>query len=1160
MTTPPILSAPLGALAERLLDDDDLADTLASNGGQLCAPASLHPALIAGLARRGSASPIFVVTATALEADRLGQDLLAFCDQPDRSRTVGAPTAPIVVLRPWDTLPLERVSPDVETMGARTEVRWRMAQPEFMPHIVVTSVRAALQHLGDDDGLEPVVVRTGAQVDQEHLVERLVELGYRREHRTEARGEFSVRGGIIDLYPATAELPVRLDLFGDELERCSVFDPTDQRSRYDVDEVWCFPCREILLTESIRENARALAPEAGLGSGLLERVGDGQFVDGMEGWLPWLAPERRLVTDSLDRASAVVLIEPRKIRDRAVELNDEEAALVATLLETWNLEDLAPSTHGPAHLHADFERLLEHSSASLHSLLPVADSPTTPTVVVRQLGAVLGDDEKLADQIATLLRGGIAVTVAASTPAALERLTAVLVGQRLDPLERPIALAESGLEVVQATVSHGFIVPSAKVALITESDLTGRRVGHKAARRRPKTVEGFFDDLAIGSFVVHRQHGIARFNGVVTKTMGGATRDYLQLEFKGNDRIYLPVEQIDAVTPYSGGESPSLSKMGGADWTKTRSKARATAAAVAAELVELYRNRLTATGFAFDPDTPWQAELEASFPFIETHDQLRAIEDVKADMESERPMDRLICADVGFGKTEIAVRAVMKAVQSGKQAAVLVPTTLLASQHHQTFTERMSGFPITVALLSRFLTDAAATAVLAGLADGSIDVVVGTHRLLSPSLTFKDLGLLVVDEEQRFGVTHKEAIKHLANGVDVLTLSASPIPRTLEMALSGIRDLSMVTTPPVERRPILTYVGEYDEAAVREAIRRELLREGQVFYVHNRVADIDQVARRIREIVPEAKVAVAHGQMDEGTLEQIVQDFFDRSFDVLVCTTIVESGIDMPSVNTLICDRADLLGLGQLHQLRGRVGRGGQRAYAYLFHPADKVLSEKAYERLRTIGEHTELGSGFKIAMRDLEIRGAGNILGEQQSGDVAAIGYDLYVQLVAEAVAAAKGEPIPVPSHVKIDVPDTASLPEAYVPAEDDRLEAYRRLAATTTHDEVDDVAAEWVDRYGPIPDAATGLLDVAHLRVEALRIGIDEVLVSSQRTARGQTRSARIQPIALRASSQMKLRRVMPGSTYRETQQQLLVDIPQGVLAARFLADALAELVPVD
>jgi transcription-repair coupling factor (superfamily II helicase) len=531
--------------------------------------------------------------------------------------------------------------------------------------------------------------------------------------------------------------------------------------------------------------------------------------------------------------------------------------------------------------------------------------------------------------------------------------------------------------------------------------------------------------------------------------------------------------------------------------------------------------------------------MEELFPYTLTADQAQAIEDVKADMELPRPMDRLICADVGFGKTEIAVRAIFKAVQDNKQAAILVPTTLLASQHFATFTDRFAGFPVRVALLSRFVDDAEALVTLHGLRDGTVDVVVGTHRLLSDNVSFKDLGLLVVDEEQRFGVTHKEAIKTRSVGVDVLTLSASPIPRTLEMAFAGIRDLSMVTTPPADRRPILTHVGEYNEAAIVEAVRRELLREGQVFFVHNRVADIDETARRLGQLVPDARIAIAHGQMDEGTLERVMVDFWQRRFDVLVCTTIVESGIDLPSVNTLIVDRAERLGLGQLHQLRGRVGRSGQRAYAYLFHPADQVLSETAFERLRTIGDNTALGSGFKIAMRDLEIRGAGNLLGHDQSGPVAAVGYDLYVQLVAEAVADAKGYVAPDVVTINLDVPGEAHLPKRYVEADDARLEAYRRLASVSTREDLSDLRDEWQDRYGPLPSAAAGLLELAELRLACLDAGVSSVAVLPVKVGVRSKPVVRMAPLELSFSQQLRLRRRHGSRAYDETTKELRIEV---------------------
>jgi transcription-repair coupling factor (superfamily II helicase) len=527
-------------------------------------------------------------------------------------------------------------------------------------------------------------------------------------------------------------------------------------------------------------------------------------------------------------------------------------------------------------------------------------------------------------------------------------------------------------------------------------------------------------------------------------------------------------------------------------------------------------------------------------------------------MEAETPMDRLVCGDVGFGKTEVALRAAFKAVQDGKQVAVLVPTTLLATQHHQTFGDRFAPFPVRVEVMSRFLTPAQSRQVAEGVRIGDVDVLIGTHRLLSQDIQFKDLGLLVVDEEQRFGVSHKEQIKRLATDVDVLTLTATPIPRTLEMSLTGIRDLTLLHTPPAERQPILTYVGEYDERAVAESIRRELLREGQAFFVHNRVSDIEQAAARLRELVPEARVAVAHGQMDEGTLEQVVLDFWQGAFDVLVCTTIIESGIDMPTVNTLVVDRADLLGLGQLHQLRGRVGRSGQRAYAYLFHPHDVRLTEEAYERLKTIGEATELGSGFRIAMRDLEIRGAGSLLGTGQSGHIAAVGYDLYVQMVHEAVQELKGEPVRPPAEVKLDLPLDAHLSADYVPKEELRLEAYRRLAEVTSDAQVDDIRAEWEDRYGPVPEPAARLLDVARLRGEAHRLGVREINVTKGPAFGGPAWTARVMPLALRTSQIIRLARLFTGAVYKEDTGQLVLPVPKTPDLAGTLVDLLRQLVP--
>jgi transcription-repair coupling factor (superfamily II helicase) len=588
--------------------------------------------------------------------------------------------------------------------------------------------------------------------------------------------------------------------------------------------------------------------------------------------------------------------------------------------------------------------------------------------------------------------------------------------------------------------------------------------------------------------------------------------------------------------------------MGGRDWSEQKGKVRKAVAAIAQQVVELHRMRASATGHSYDPDTPWQREMEGAFPFEETIDQMQAIVDVKADMESEQPMDRLVFGDVGYGKTEVAIRAAFKAVQAGKQVAVLVPTTLLAQQHHQTFSDRFEDYPVRVEALSRFLTTKQQKAVVSGLGTGEVDVVIGTHRLLSEDIRFKSLGLLVIDEEQRFGVSAKDAIKRLKVGVDVLTLTATPIPRTLEMALTGIREVSHIRTPPEDRHPILTYVGPYDEQAVSAAIRRELLREGQVFYVHNRVQSIDRAVARLQELVPDASYVVAHGQMSEGQLEQVMIDFWNGEHDVMVATTIIESGLDLPKVNTLIVERADLLGLAQLYQLRGRVGRSDQRAYAYLFHPVDQTLTEDAHRRLEAIGEATDLGSGFQLALRDLEIRGAGSILGEVQSGHIAAVGFDLYAEMVAEAVLELEGreQGEPAQPEIRIDLPVDAHLPESYVPEQELRLEAYRRLATTTTQDAVDDVAAEWMDRFGPLPPAAEALVALARLRVEALRVGLEEMVQLRHEIKMG--------PVDLKPSQEVRLKRLQPRSVLQAADGVIFIPAPRDLVPG--LIDFLREM----
>nr|MBA2311053.1 transcription-repair coupling factor [Pseudonocardiales bacterium] len=739
--------------------------------------------------------------------------------------------------------------------------------------------------------------------------------------------------------------------------------------------------------------------------------------------------------------------------------------------------------------------------------------------------------------------------------------------ERLGEADVPARLALDGLAeppdpglvtVTRGALLDGFI-GEAGLVLLTEADLTGSR-GEEALRKLPSRRRNAVELVSLrpGDYVVHGQHGIGRFVEMRERTVSGARREYLVISYAASrrghppDRLFVPTDSLDEVSRYVGGEVPALNKLGGADWARTKGRARKAVKQIAAQLVQLYAARQSAPGYAFGPDTPWQRELEDAFPFTETPDQLAAIDEVKADMELPVPMDRVICGDVGFGKTEIAVRAAFKAVQDGKQVAVLVPTTLLASQHLQTFTDRMRAFPVTVKGLSRFTGPAEATEVLDGMASGTVDIVIGTHRLLQAGVRWRDLGLVVVDEEQRFGVEHKEHITSLRTHVDVLTLSATPIPRTLEMSLAGIREMSTITTPPEERHPVLTYVGGQDTKQIGAAIRRELLRDGQVFYVHNRVSSIDRTARQLRELVPEARIAVAHGQMNSDLLERTVEGFWRRESDVLVCTTIVENGLDISNANTLVVERADALGLAQLHQLRGRVGRARERGYAYFLFPPEQPLSETAHDRLATIAQHSELGAGTAVAMKDLEIRGAGNILGAEQSGHIAGVGFDLYIRLVGEAVEAFRkhagagdSDAEPPRVEVRVDLPVDAHVPHDYVTGERLRLEVYRKIAEATDAAALDAIVAELADRYGELPTAVRNLLAVAAFRQTCRRLGVAEVALTGT--------SIRVSPVALPDSAQLRLKRLYLSATYRPATQ--LVSVPRPVVGDRMGGEPLRD-----
>ncbi len=1124
----------------------------AGSGSRVEAPSALHPLVVAEIARsRNPSTPVVVVTATGREAEDVAAAL------PDL-----VPGLDAAVFPSWETLPHERLSPSSDTVGRRVAVMRRLAHPDPSDplgrpiDVVVASVRALLQPVVREVAdASPVRLVVGDEIALDELVASLVGLGYERNDLIERRGQLAVRGGILDVFPPTEEHPVRLEFWGDTVEEVREFSVGDQRSLGLAEHgLWAPAVRELLLTPAVRSRAEALALEHPHLAEMCDRLAQGMAVEGMESLAPVLVDGMTTPLELIGGAAQVVLLEPERIRRRA---HDVVRTAQEFLMASWHNATVGNAT--PIDLAAasyrdldDLRTIARGRGDAWWSITPLstdaeledADAPTAGVRIGgRELESYRGDSVKAVADLRAWATAGSRIALLAEGHGSVTRLVEELAdgGVPVREATELSAAPEPGLvTVTRGRLLHGFAVDGCGLVVLTETDIVGQRSSTKDMRRLPSRRRRSIDPLSLqpGDFVVHEQHGVGRYVDMVQRSVAGAEREYLVLEYAASkrgqppDRLFVPTDQLDLVTKYVGGEAPAVHRLGGADWQKAKGRARKAVKQIAAELIRLYAARQASKGYAFGSDTPWQRELEDAFPYVETPDQLACIDEVKADMERTVPMDRLICGDVGYGKTEIAVRAAFKAVQDGKQVAVLVPTTLLVQQHLSTFAERFASFPVKVAALSRFSSDAEAKAAVEGLGTGAVDVLIGTHRLLTSGVRFKDLGLVVIDEEQRFGVEHKEHLKALRTNVDVLAMSATPIPRTLEMAVTGIREMSVIQTPPEERHPVLTFVGPYDDKQISAAINRELMREGQIFFVHNRVESIDRVARRLSELVPEATIAVAHGQMNETALEQVIVDFWDKKIDVLVCTTIVESGIDIANANTLIVDRADTFGLSQLHQLRGRVGRGRERAYAYFLYAPDKPLTETAHERLATIAQHTDLGSGMHIALKDLEIRGAGNLLGGEQSGHIADVGFDLYVRLVGEALAEYKDEPTVATIDVKVELPIDAHIPAEYVPHERLRLEAYKRLADAATDAAVDEVAAELMDRYGALPAPVESLLAVAHFRVLARRAGLSEVVQ--------QGGGIRLHPVQLPESAQMRLTRLYPRTIVKPAVRTIVVPRP--------------------
>ena len=1019
----------------------------------------------------------------------------------------------------WHRKIFDGIAPPKEIVADRIRCLEHLLYKERS--IIVTSSQAMLYRLPPRQRFAGAccVLNLGDEIDPDEVAARLIRGGYQNVELVEVKGEFARRGDILDVYPLTADTPIRVEFFGDEIDTIRSFDPISQRSTEPIESVTLTPLREVLSTDvsvdywqtqadaliqehatpqlraAVREVTQSLTEAASSQYQLQEESGIGvpSYMDGIEGFLPMLVPETELLTDYLPDDTIVCIIEPQWQKRETAQMHERMQELYQKKLEESNL--MVP----PDKLLVPFATLrteLEKHSVIALSLAPpreVIDNEMPPLPFeMKPLALPSGNYQTIINQMKTWTEEGIRVHVFCETPQQSKRVSEILAERDLFPPDVDTSIG---------TISEGFLNESLNLVVISEDELFGSRHHRRPIRPRPST-DGTpilsLIDLKVGDYVVHVSHGIAIYDGIRRLAIDGRSQDFLILRYNGDDILYVPTYQVDLVQKYIGSKDnaykPRVDRLGGVSWNRRKGRVKKSIEQMAGELLKLYARRQARKGFSFPAEVPWQTEFEALFLYQETDDQLQAIEDVKADMEDERPMDRLVCGDVGYGKTEIALRAAFKAVMSEKQVAILVPTTILALQHYDTFEKRFQPFPVNIEMLNRFRTPKEIKQIKEGLAKGTIDVVVGTHSLLSKTVEFNNLGLLIVDEEHRFGVKHKEKIKQFKETIDVLTLTATPIPRTLHMSLVGIRDFSTINTPPADRLPIQTYVMPYDSDVIREAITTELGRGGQVFFVHNRVQDIQSIALAIQQLVPDARVAVAHGQMPERELETIMLEFVRHKHDILVCTMIIESGLDIPNVNTILINRADALGLAQLYQLRGRVGRATVQAYGYLFYPQDRAITEGAQKRLRVIEEFTDLGSGFKIALRDLEIRGAGNILGAEQHGHIVTVGYELYCRLLEEAVMALKGEKVEETVETRISLPVEAYLPDDYVPDSRQKVSIYKKIAGLKDREALNELREELKDRYGKIPEPAEVLLEVANIKQLSQHLGITAIVAGNE------------------------------------------------------------------
>lgn len=1031
---------------------------------------------------------MLVLTAEESDAMTLSEDLRPFC---------GEQVCHFPVL---ELLPFEVYAHNIELVSARVSALSRLAQGEKL--LVIACAGAVSRRLAPPDIFlsHHLMIRRGDTFELTELAGRLADMGYERTALTEIPGSFSMRGSIVDIFPVTSQRPYRIEFFDDEVDSIRFFDPADQISQEDASELIACPARELPVDSFARNRA-----EAALDSELQEilarlhgqskktamdtfyplktYLSQGIWDNALEALTCYFYEEKCSIADYLPEGN-IVLCEPQQIRQTMEEQESERNSRYFDLLDQGKL---LPSFYNNFLLYSDLLASLDGRHLLLLSQLADGLGGIEPVlernILSRDLPNYTHDPDGFIKDMRDFASSGYQILISASSQLRLQRAQDILKENSV-----------SGVRLLRAGWSRGFESPSLKMALITEKELFSKegRVKHRRTFKGGERIKNFMD-LRAGDYVVHIYQGIGQYMGVERLTVDDVSRDYLLIRYSGEDKLYLPVDQLDLIQKYVGneGNAPRLNRLGGSEWKRTKDKVRAAVREMAQELLKLYAAREQVKGFSFSPDTPWQSEFEDAFPYAETDDQLQSISEIKKDMESRHVMDRLLCGDVGYGKTEVALRAAFKAIMDSKQVAMLVPTTVLAQQHLHTIENRFSGFPVKYACLSRFCTPAQKKEILRQLETGELDLVVGTHALLGKNIKFKDLGLLIVDEEQRFGVAHKEKIKSLKTQVDVLTLSATPIPRTLHMALVGMRDMSLISTPPQDRHPVQTYVVEYHERMIRDAIARELGRGGQVFFLHNRVFDIYNVAEELQRILPGARVAVAHGQMKERELENVMMDFVDHKADILVCTTIIENGLDIPNANTLIVDDSDTLGLSQLYQLRGRVGRSKRQGFAYFTFRKDRAINDIARKRLIAIRDFTQLGAGFKIAMRDMELRGAGNILGPEQHGHIMAVGFDLYCKLLQDEIMKASGKEAPLQEvSTQMELGINAYIPDNFLSDAVLKVEIYKRMAAAESADEVDCLANEMRDRYGQLPDCVLNLCLLGKIKVLGKKLAISAII----------------------------------------------------------------------